>query len=84
MHEALAAWGDKHVTHAGLRGTPADFQRVRALVASYAGHLRHADSHRLRAALAQRFGWLESATRPRHFDYRAEGRVFNIRSATRV
>lgn len=40
------------------RRTPAD--QVRSIWASYAGHFRHASSHRVQAAIHRRFRWLKS------------------------
>ncbi len=42
--------------------------------ASYEGHFRHANAHRLRAGFLRRFPWLPAATRPRRFPLRLEGR----------
>jgi RNA-directed DNA polymerase len=76
--EALAAWEQQHVNRRGIRATPADLRRIQATAASYAGHLRHANSHRLQQALQRRFPWLTTATRSRHFHHRLEGRFITL------
>ncbi|WP_460824268.1 RNA-directed DNA polymerase [Lysobacter olei] len=75
---ALADWGRSHVAYGAMRATPADLRRIQATAASYAGHLRHANSHRLQAALRRRFPWLDTAARPRRFHHRLEGRQLTI------
>jgi RNA-directed DNA polymerase len=76
--EALSAWEQLHVATRSIRATPADLRRVQATAASYAGHIRHANSHRLQLALQRRFPWLESATRSRRLHHRLEGRHISI------
>ena len=46
-----------HGSGAILRGTADQLLRARAVVSSYEGHFRHADSGRLRADLIRRFPW---------------------------
>jgi len=70
---ALAEWEQRHVVNSTIYATPADLRRLQSTAASYAGHLRHANSHRLHAGLQQRFPWLQAATARRRFDYRLEG-----------
>ena len=78
--QALAAWEDAHVRGAEIRATPAQLRCVQSTAASYAGHLRHANSHRLQAALRRRFPWLASAIRKRRFHHRLEGRHLTLRT----
>lgn len=40
------------------RRIPVD--QVRSIWASYAGHFRHASSHRVQAAIHRRYRWLKS------------------------
>ena len=77
--EALASWEQRHVVDGAIRATPADLREIQATAASYAGHLRHANSHRLQQALRRRFPWLESATRPRRFHHRHEGQFITLK-----
>ncbi|QHG87972.1 reverse transcriptase domain-containing protein [Xanthomonas sp. NCPPB 1638] len=76
---ALAQWEGTHVHGNTIRGTPADLRQLQARMSSYAGHLRHADSHRLLTALHRRYSWLRSATRHRRFSPRLEGKHLTIR-----
>ncbi|UYK82276.1 RNA-directed DNA polymerase [Xanthomonas sacchari] len=76
---ALAVWEGAHVDASTIRGTPQDLRDIRARLASYEGHLQHANSFRLRSALHCRFKWLRAATTPRRFSPRMEGRRIRIR-----
>ncbi len=76
--QALAEWEGVHARAARLRGTPADFRRIRSRVASYTGHLQHASSHRLQASLRRRFPWIDAATQPRSFGHQVEGRCITL------
>lgn len=75
---ALAAWERAHVADGKATGTPDDFRAVRAIWASYEGHFRHANSHRLQASLRRRYPWIDAATRPRRFSLRLESRAITI------
>lgn len=79
LHTTLAEWEGKHVQGGQLRGTPADFRELSNRVASFAGHLHHASSHRLMRRVHARFPWLRSAARPRRFSHRAERRIHSIK-----
>lgn len=76
--QSLAAWEDAHVRGRQIRATPAQLRRVQSTAASYAGHLRHANSHRLHAALRRRFPWLARAIRKRRFHHRLDGRYLTL------
>ena len=80
LQEALAAWEAAHVRGQNLHGTPADFDHIRAVLASYAGHLQHAATRRLWRRLERRFPWIPTAARPRRFSHRLHGRHLTIRS----
>lgn len=77
--EAFTAWERAHVRRNFLHVTPADLNKVRAVVASYQGHFRHAASFRLRANLHRRFPWMAEATRNKKFNPSADHRQFKIR-----
>ncbi|WP_049467705.1 RNA-directed DNA polymerase, partial [Stenotrophomonas maltophilia] len=79
LHTALAEWEGKHVHGDNLRATPADFRELSNRIASFAGHLQHASSHRLMHRVHTRFPWLRSAARPRRFSHKAERRIHSIR-----
>jgi hypothetical protein len=76
--ETLQAWERAHVRPGELHGTPEDFRRIGSVIASYHGHLRHANSHRLQQALHTRFPWITAAALPRRFSHRLEGRRISI------
>ncbi len=81
--EALNAWGARHAKAGRVTATPGQFRAVDAAWASYQGHFRHANSHRLNMRLHKQFPWLEAAT-SRTFHISAEGREvsFAYRSGT--
>jgi RNA-directed DNA polymerase len=74
VNEALSAWERRHVAGDRVRGTPEHFRGVRSSWASYLGHLRHANGHRLQQRMHRRYPWLDVAT-TRSFHHTAEGRV---------
>lgn len=57
--EALASWEALHVRSGRIRATPDQRRQVRAVMASYAGHFRHANSYRLKRRIAARFPWIK-------------------------
>jgi hypothetical protein len=73
--QALASWASAHVTERGIRATPAELRKIGAIWGSYGGHFKHASTWRLQRAFHQRFPWLGSATVPRSFSTRFEGRT---------
>jgi retron-type reverse transcriptase len=75
---AFADWESLHVRRGTIRATPEALQRIQATAASYAGHLRHANSRRLQASLSVRFPWLQAAARRRKFHHRLTGRYLSI------
>jgi len=82
VRQALAEWEGAHVDGNKLRGRPSAFRDLLARLASYQGHLRHANSHHLLASLHQRFPWLTCAATPRRFSYRAERQTLSIQWRT--
>ncbi len=83
LRQALVEWEAAHVRGAEMRGTPADFDHIRTVLASYSGHLKHAASRRLWHRLEQRFPWIASAAIPRRFSHHLQGRHITIRSTRR-
>ncbi len=79
VRQALAEWEGQHVQGDRIRCTPAQLEHLQCRVASYGGHLRHARSHRLRAALHRRFPWLATALVRRRFPARDLGRAITLR-----
>jgi retron-type reverse transcriptase len=80
---ALRSWQQAHVGIAAIRATPAAYRRVASIWGSYRGHFLHARARRLQADFHRRFPWLaQVAERRLRFDYRAEGRVIQIRRAS--
>ena len=78
LQQALAGWEGLHVHGEHLQGTPEDFRRLSTRLASFAGHLQHASTHRLMRRIHARFPWLHSAARPRRFSHRAERQTLSI------
>ncbi|UHQ21934.1 reverse transcriptase [Lysobacter sp. 5GHs7-4] len=76
--EALAAWQRAHVSGDAIQATPAALRAVQSTAASYAGHFRHADTHRMQRRLHRQFPWLRTATRPRRFHHRLEDRPVRL------
>lgn len=79
LQDALQQWERVHVRGRELHGTPEDFDHIRTVLASYAGHLRHASAHRLMRRLRKRFPWITTASRVRRFSHRLQGRQLTIR-----
>ncbi|MCR6700893.1 MAG: reverse transcriptase domain-containing protein [Dokdonella sp.] len=79
---ALAAWEREHVHGDHLRAAPADLRALRSTWQSYAGHLRHARTHRLQRRFHRRFPWLSAAGMTRHFRPSSERRIRAIRWRT--
>jgi hypothetical protein len=76
---ALAEWRDAHLQDRVATGTPADFRRLQSVWASYQGHFRHADAHRLQQTILRRHRWLAPlANAKRRFSYRLEGKGLRI------
>jgi len=82
LRKALSEWEGVHVAGSRIRATPNDFARIRCVVSSYAGHLQHANSHRLRTAIRRRFPWLRTAAAPRRFHHRLSARRITLRIRT--
>ncbi|GGD45945.1 RNA-directed DNA polymerase [Pseudoxanthomonas indica] len=78
--QALAAWESAHVSPRSIRATPYALEALRSTLASYQGHFRHANSHRLQRLLHRRFPWIRNASTPRRFPVRLEGRRITLRS----
>jgi RNA-directed DNA polymerase len=76
--QALADWETQHVLDGRIVATPADLRSIQSTVASYQGHLRHANSALLWKGMVKRFWWLPSVMRRRTFDYRLEGQPITI------
>lgn len=79
VRQALAEWEGQYVQGDRIRCTPAQLEHLQCRVASYGGHLCHARSHRLRAALHHRFPWLATALVRRRFPARDLGRAITLR-----
>lgn len=76
---ALSEWEDKHVHDGAIKATPAELRAIQATAASFDGHLRHANSVRLRQNLSQQFPWLSTATIRRKFDYRLDEQQISLK-----
>ena len=77
-NNTIAAWARDHITDQHISATPAELRAITSTWRSYEGHLQHASTHRLRAAMHRRYLWLQSATLNRKFHHRAEHREIAI------
>jgi len=73
--QAFTDWQRHNIRDGRICATPEQYRVIAATVASYAGHLRHANSARLQQKLNREFPWLRIASRTRKFDYRLEGKA---------
>jgi len=73
MTESLSGWARDHQVKNGFSATPADLRRVGSIIASFDGHLRHANGNRIRRHLLSRFPWATPLARPRSFNSASEG-----------
>jgi len=80
LHQAIAEWEGKHVIGSSITGTPEDFRALRARIASFAGHLQHARSHRLMQRIRTRHPWVTTAAAQHQLNARHEGRRITIRA----
>ncbi len=74
----LNHWQRQHVTAEGLHVTPEEYRQFTSVDASYAGHFRHANSHRLNRDFERRFPWLRIARARRRFHRTLEGKTIFI------
>ncbi|GGA00152.1 reverse transcriptase/maturase family protein [Dyella caseinilytica] len=81
--ETLQAWQSQHVHGDMARATPADFRRLQSIWASYRGHMKHANSHKLQERILARQPWLRTLTSTkRRFSHQLEGRRISIKVKT--
>jgi hypothetical protein len=82
---ACAQWEQQHINEKRITATPADMRKIRATVASYQGHFKHASHHRLQQSINRRYRWIASAIAKRKFHHELEGQTMSIRfSGTRL
>lgn len=65
MQEALAQWQSQHVKAGEIRCSAGAVQELQHRMASFQGHLRHANTHRLIQRTHRRYPWLSAALKPR-------------------
>ena len=61
--EKLDEWARNNVTNGHVTASQAEFEQLRSICASYAGHFSHANSWRLRRKFRARYPWLRVAMR---------------------
>ena len=82
-HEAFQSWSNTHIRDNKAVATPADYRRLTSIWASYQGHMRHANSHRLQQRILARQPWLKSLTSTkRRFNHELEGLHISIKVLT--
>ncbi len=74
----FSQWARRHVTADGLRITPGAYRQFTSVDASYSGHFRHANSHRLQINFERRFPWLPAARVCRRFHHSLEQQQLEI------
>ena len=62
LRERLGDWQQKHVTGNHIRAGSDQLKGIRSVYGSYAGHMQHASSFRLRQGLHRRYPWLHAST----------------------
>lgn len=72
------AWAKAHVRNGRIQATPAQLKAIQSSTASFAGHLKHANSNRLQRALAKCYPWLPTVMVRRKFDYRLENQPISL------
>lgn len=79
--EKLSAWAAAHVDRESRKATatPEQYEKLRAIWASYRGHFQHANAWRLQLQLRARFPWLGALVdNRRRFDDRLSGRPVTL------
>lgn len=71
-------WQKAHVRNGRIQATPGQIKAIQASAASFAGHLKHANSNRLQRALTKRYPWLPTVMVRRKFDYRLENQPVSL------
>lgn len=77
--EALTAWERQHVTAQSIKATPENIRHIKSVIASYTGHIKQSNSHRLMQKILNRFPWISTVTANRKFDYRLENQLIEIK-----
>ena len=62
LRERLGEWQARYVTGNHIRASSDQLKAVHSVYGSYAGHMQHAQSFRLRQGLHRRYPWLHAAT----------------------
>jgi retron-type reverse transcriptase len=78
LHDALTGWAKGKVSDGKASATPVEYRELGSIWASYQGHMRHANAHRLTGLILRRHPWLEPLTARRRFAIQLEGRRVRI------
>ncbi|MDR3445944.1 RNA-directed DNA polymerase [Dyella sp.] len=79
-NESLSAWRQNHTHGDQAHATPEDYRRLDSIWASYQGHMRHANAHRLQQRMLDRQPWLKTLTSTkRRFSHKLEGQRITIK-----
>tara|TARA_Y100000034_G_scaffold135590_2_gene208166 strand:- start:1589 stop:2884 length:1296 start_codon:yes stop_codon:yes gene_type:complete len=79
---ALAGWESQHVTGQTVTATPESIRHIRSVIASYLGHIKQADSHRLISKINQRYPWVSAVTANLKFHHQLENTLVTINTGT--
>lgn len=59
LHHKLRAWSNLNIHNGQIRARPKEKELLRSVIASYAGHFKHASSGNVRRQIGRRFPWLK-------------------------
>ncbi|PMQ04206.1 Group II intron-encoded protein LtrA [Dyella sp. AD56] len=79
MTQNLAAWAQAHSVRHGFAATPADIRSAGSILASFDGHLRHANAARVRLQILSRFPWASRIPTKASFAPALEGTTVLLR-----
>lgn len=79
---ALSTWESQHVTGKTVTATPESIRHIRSVIASYLGHIKQADSHRLITKINQRYPWISAVTANLKFHHQLENTLVTINTGT--
>ncbi|MGC1547815.1 MAG: reverse transcriptase/maturase family protein [Rhodanobacter sp.] len=73
MREGLTEWHRAHAVPGAFSATPDDLRKLGSILASYEGHLRHANAWRISQQISRTHSWAHRLSRPMRFHHRLEG-----------
>ena len=77
--QSLGDWKNEHRVKDGYSASPDAVRRLSSVLASFDGHLRHANANRIRQRVLSRAAWVASIPTAAKFDYRLESETLFFR-----